>query len=261
MRIALCLEYDGSHYHGWQTQNGLDTVQSVVERALITVADSQLNIVCAGRTDSGVHAINQIIHFDCDKKRTLHGWVYGCNTLLPNDVRVKWGREMPEHFHARYSALTRRYQYIIYNSLIRPALLYKYVTWQSRILNHSDMHIASQFLLGEQDYTSFRATECQSRTPIRIVHKISVTRHGDFIVIDITANSFLHHMVRNIVSVLILVGRGKKPVNWIKEVLLAKDRRVAAETASPRGLYLVAVSYPDEFNLLLNEPNFFFIQS
>lgn len=250
MRIALGLEYDGSHYHGWQAQTGLRTVQQVLERALARVADCDINVVCAGRTDTGVHATHQIIHFDCEKERSIRSWIHGANAYLPKDVCVKWGKEMPDDFHARYSATSRRYRYIVYNSAIRPALLRSNVTWQYRQLNHRDMHEAGQFLLGENDFTSFRSVECQSNTPMRNVTDLRVSRHGDMVMIDISANAFLHHMVRNIAGVLIAVGSSKKPVSWVKEVLHAKDRRLGAETAPPYGLYLTQVTYPEEFGVI-----------
>lgn len=249
MRIALGVEYDGTHYHGWQAQTGLHTVQQAIEKALARVADCNVSVVCAGRTDTGVHATNQIIHFDCDKERSIRSWIHGANSYLPKDICVKWGREMPDEFHARYSAVFRRYRYIIYNSPIRPALQRSNVTWQYRQLDHRMMHTASQSLLGENDFTSFRSVECQSLTPMRNVTNIEVTRKGDLIMIDITANAFLHHMVRNIAGVLIAVGSGKNTIPWVKEILLAKDRRLGAETAPPYGLYLVHVGYPKEFSV------------
>lgn len=259
MRIALGVEYDGSQYHGWQAQTGLHTVQQVLEHALTKVADSDTSIVCAGRTDTGVHATNQIIHFDCEKERTIRSWIHGANSFLPKDVCVKWGREMPDNFHARYSALSRRYRYIIYNSPIRPALLRSNVTWQYRQLDHKAMQEAGQHLIGENDYTSFRSVECQSNTPMRNVHQLQVTRTGDLVMIDITANAFLHHMVRNIAGVLMAVGSGKRTSIWVQEVLQAKDRRLGAETAPPYGLYLVGVSYPKEFGVIQTNPGPLFL--
>ncbi|MCC5792937.1 MAG: tRNA pseudouridine(38-40) synthase TruA [Legionellaceae bacterium] len=247
MRIALGIEYDGSQYHGWQAQNGLYTVQQVVERAIAKVADDELSIVCAGRTDTGVHAFNQVIHFDTDKERTIRAWIYGTNSFLPKDVCVRWAKDMEEGFHARYSAISRSYRYIIFNSPIRPALYRVNMTWQYRQLNHEEMHRAAQHLVGEHDFTSFRSVECQSKTPMRNIHAISVKRQGDFVIIDVTANAFLHHMVRNIVGVLMAVGSGKEQSHWVEEVLTAKDRRRGAETAPAYGLYLVDVAYPDEF--------------
>ncbi len=254
MRIALVLEYDGSHYHGWQAQTGLHTVQQAVENAISKVADSPISVVCAGRTDTGVHATNQVIHFDTDKERSIRAWIHGVNSFLPKDVCVKWGKELPETFHARYSATARRYRYVIYNGAIRPAVLRSNMTWQYRQLDHRLMHQAGQFLLGENDFTSFRSVQCQSKTPMRNVHQLQVTRTHDLVVIDITANAFLHHMVRNIAGVLIAVGSGKNPVSWVEEVLKAKDRKLGAETAPPYGLYFVEVTYPQEFTVLQNPP-------
>jgi tRNA pseudouridine38-40 synthase len=254
MRIALVLEYDGSQYHGWQAQTGLHTVQQAVEHAIAKVADSPISIVCAGRTDTGVHATNQVVHFDTDKERSIRAWIHGVNSFLPKDVCVKWGRELSETFHARYSATARRYRYVIYNGAIRPALLRGNVTWQYRQLDHLLMHQGAQLLLGENDFTSFRSVECQSKTPMRNIHKLQVTRTNDLVIIDITANAFLHHMVRNIAGVLIAVGSGKHPVTWVGEVLKAKDRKLGAETAPPYGLYLVQVTYPQEFAVLQNSP-------
>lgn len=254
MRIGLVLEYDGSQYHGWQAQTGLHTVQQALEHALSKVADSPISVVCAGRTDTGVHATNQLIHFDTDKQRTIRAWIHGVNSFLPKDVCVKWGKELPDDFHARYSATARRYRYIIYNGAIRPALLRSNMTWQYRQLDHRLMHQAAQILLGENDFTSFRSIECQSHTPMRNIHKLQVTRSNDLVIIDITANAFLHHMVRNIAGVLIAVGSGKHPVAWVGEVLNAKDRRLGAETAPAYGLYLVQVTYPQEFAILQGQP-------
>ena len=254
MRIALVLEYDGSHYHGWQAQTGLHTVQQALEHALSKVADSPISVVCAGRTDTGVHATNQVVHFDTDKERSIRACIHGANSFLPKDVCVKWGKELPEEFNARYSATARRYRYIIYNGAIRPALLRSNMTWQYRQLDHRLMNQAAQFLVGEKDFTSFRSVECQSNTPMRNVHKIQVTRANDLVIIDITANAFLHHMVRNIAGVLIAVGSGKHPVSWVEEVLKARDRRLGAETAPAYGLYLVQVTYPQEFGILQNSP-------
>lgn len=254
MRIALVLEYDGSQYHGWQAQTGLHTVQRSVEHALSKVADCPISVVCAGRTDTGVHATNQVIHFDTDKERSIRAWIHGANSFLPKDICVKWGKELPDEFNARYSATARRYRYVIYNGAIRPALLRSNVTWQYRQLDYRLMHQSAQILLGENDFTSFRSVECQSNTPMRNVHKLQVTRTNDLVIIDITANAFLHHMVRNIAGVLIAVGSGKHPVSWVEEVLKAKDRRLGAETAPAYGLYLVQVTYPQEFAVLQNNP-------
>lgn len=259
MRVALIVEYDGSQYHGWQAQTGLHTVQDRLERALSSIADHDIDVVCAGRTDTGVHATNQVVHFDSDKERSVRAWIYGANSLLPKDMCVRFGKEMPDTFHARYSATARRYRYVIHNSPIRPALLQSNVTWQYRQLDHRMMHEAAQHLIGEHDFTSFRSVECQSKTPMRNVLYINVKRKVDLIIIDISANAFLHHMVRNIAGVLMAVGSGRKPVAWAHDVLLAQDRKLGAETAPPYGLYLVGVTYPVEFGILesVSEPLFF----
>ena len=188
MRVALMVEYDGSQYHGWQSQTGLRTIQQMLEQALSRVASQDIQVVSAGRTDTGVHATGQIIHFESEKERTVRAWIHGANTYLPKDICVKWGNEIPESFHARYSALSRRYRYIIYNSPIRPALRRSNVTWQYRQLDAVMMHEAGQCLLGEQDFTSFRSVECQSKTPMRNVHDCRVERVGEFVLIDIMAN-------------------------------------------------------------------------
>lgn len=249
MRIALIIEYDGSQYHGWQSQPGLRTVQGVLEKALTEIACHPVRVTYSGRTDTGVHATHQVVHFDSDTERNIRAWVHGTNALLPKDVCVKWGQEISDEFHARYAATYRRYRYVIYNAAIRPALLKSNVTWQSRRLDHGLMLEAAQCLLGEHDFTSFRAMQCNAKTPVRTVQSIRVFRKGDMVVLDIKANAFLHHMVRNIAGVLMAVGQGRKPVEWVETVLSAKDRKAGAETASPYGLYLVDVGYPEHFKL------------
>lgn len=250
MRVALMIEYDGSQYHGWQSQTGLHTIQQRVEQALSRVASQDIQVLCAGRTDTGVHATGQIIHFESDAERTVRAWIHGANTYLPKDIVVRWGSEMPESFHARYSAISRRYRYVIFNSPIRPALLRSNVTWQYRALDEKLMHEAGQCLLGEHDFTSFRSIECQSSTPMRHMHACRVWRVGDWVLMDVLANAFLQHMVRNIAGVLMAVGSGRKPVQWVYDVLLAKDRKMGAETAPSYGLYLTEVIYPEEYGIL-----------
>lgn len=250
MRVALMVEYDGSQYHGWQSQAGLHTIQQRLETALSRVATHDIQIVCAGRTDTGVHATGQIIHFESEKERSIRAWIHGANSFLPKDICVKWGCEIPDSFHARYSALSRRYQYVIFNSPIRPALLRSNVTWQYRRLDEKRMHEAAQCLIGEQDFTSFRSVECQSNTPMRHMFECQVKRVGDWVILEVKANAFLHHMVRNIAGVLMAVGSGRKEVGWVNDVLLAKDRTMGAETAPPYGLYLVEVAYPEEYGII-----------
>jgi tRNA pseudouridine38-40 synthase len=245
MRIALIVEYDGSRFHGWQAQPGIRTVQHTLEQAISAIANEPITVICAGRTDTGVHGLHQVVHFDTEKIRSSNSWVHGSNAHLPKDVAVRWAHETSDEFHARYSALSRQYRYIIHNTSVRPALMRSNMTWQYRLLNAELMHQAGQILCGEFDFTSFRSLECQSKTPMRNVHAISVSRIDDRVIIDIRANAFLHHMVRNIAGVLMAVGSGRRPPEWVQDVLLAKNRKMGAETASPYGLYLVNVVYPE----------------
>ncbi len=249
MRIALGIEYNGSQFHGWQTQENITTVQQTLEAALSKVADRPIRTVCAGRTDTGVHATNQVIHFDTQTFRDNHAWVLGTNSYLPKTISVHWAKNIDISFHARFSALSRRYQYFIYNHITRPSLLHHLVTWINKPLDERKMHEAAQIFIGEHDFTSFRGTGCQSRTAYRHVFVVEVNRYHDFIKIDIIANSFLHHMVRNIVGVLIEIGQARKPTAWCQEVLKAQDRSLAAKTAKPHGLYLTGVKYGDTFEL------------
>lgn len=258
MRVALMVEYDGSQYHGWQSQTGLRTIQDRVEQALGRVADQSIQVVCAGRTDTGVHATGQIIHFESDNYRSVRAWMHGANSYLPKDICIKWGAEVTNSFHARYSAMARRYRYVILNTPIRPALLRSNVTWKYRPLDHALMHEAGQILLGEQDFTSFRSVECQSKTPMRNMHELRVERFADWVVMDLTANAFLHHMVRNIAGVLMAVGSGRQEPSWVAEVLAAKDRKMGAETAPPYGLYLVEAIYPSDAGIPRPQTSLFF---
>lgn len=250
-RISCCIEYDGRRYSGWQIQalSNVLTIQAELERALGEVAAAPVRVHCAGRTDTGVHASGQIIHFDAPAARSIKAWVLGTNTHLPEDIRVLWAAPVPEDFHARFSALSRRYRYIIANTAVSPALLCGQVTWQRRQLDAVRMHEEAQSLLGEHDFTSFRAASCQSTTPMRNIHSIEVSRHGKLVVIDIKANAFLHHMVRNIAGSLMAVGSGRRDKTWIERLLQARDRNQAADTAAPHGLYLVEVDYPPRYDL------------
>ncbi len=244
-KYAIGIEYDGTHYHGWQTQEaGLKTIQTEIERALSKVADAPISITCAGRTDKGVHAVGQIGHFDTPVQRSLKSWLMGANTNLPHDICLHWIKEVDEAFNARHTALSRRYQYIIFNRSVRSALYPHRMTWHYKHLDAFKMHEAGQHLLGEHDFQSFRDAECQSKTSIREIKSLNVHRNGDLVLIDVTANAFLHHMVRNIAGVLMVIGEGKQDSSWAHEVLMAKDRTAGAITAHPFGLYLVHVEYP-----------------
>ena len=249
-RIAIGLRYDGANYHGWQYQEDtLPTVQLAVDRAVSSVADHVVHTVCAGRTDARVHACSQIIHFDTDADRSNDAWVFGTNSNLPHDISVWWAKEVDREFHARFSARARRYRYIIYNSPVRSGILRNGVGWYHKPLDESRMQSASKALLGEHDFSSFRGAGCQSKSPLRNLMSLTVERKGPMVVIEVQANAFLLHMVRNLVGVLILIGSGARPENWAEEVLQARDRRQAAMTFSPNGLYLVEVNYPDHFEI------------
>lgn len=249
MRIALGIEYDGANYYGWQRQKDVNSVQAELEKALSNIANHPVTVNCAGRTDAGVHGTGQIVHFDTDSKRDDAAWTLGVNTKLPDDIAVRWVKEVEDDFHARFSATARRYRYIIYNNRYRPGILNKGLSHYYTELDADVMHTASQALIGKQDFTTFRALHCQANSPVRTIHHINISRHNDFIVIDIKANAFLHHMVRNIAGSLIEIGIGKQPIDWLTTLLAFKDRAKAAATAKPGGLYLVEVDYPEKFNL------------
>jgi tRNA pseudouridine38-40 synthase len=248
-RYAAGLEYDGRAYSGWQYQPGLDTVQDQAQRALARVADSPVECTCAGRTDAGVHASGQVLHFDSDAARSERAWRLGANTYLPDDISVLWVREVPEQFHARFSATARSYRYVVLNRDSRPALATGRATWERRPLDAALMHDSAQVLVGEHDFSAFRAIECQSKSPVRLVERVAVTRNCEWLHLDITANAFLHHMVRNVAGLLMSVGQGESPPERVAQVLASRDRRTSAATAPPDGLYLVAVRYPAEFGL------------
>ncbi len=246
MRIALGIEYDGSGFSGWQMQShGTRTVQGELEKALSIVADEQVQVVCAGRTDTGVHATGQVIHFDTQSIRPDKAWVLGVNAHLPDDVSSIWAQQVDDQFSARFSATARQYRYVIYNRRARPAVLNRKVTWRYDSMDVNAMHQAAQALIGEQDFSSFRSAACQAEHARRCVHFVNVHRKGDFIYVDIEANAFLHHMVRNIVGSLMTIGQGEKPIDWIAELLAMKDRTRAGITAPADGLYLVKVTYPE----------------
>jgi tRNA pseudouridine38-40 synthase len=253
-RIAVGIEYDGSAYAGWQTQPSVPTLQQITEGALARIAAGPVQLTCAGRTDAGVHALGQVAHFDTNARRTSRAWVLGANTELPADVNVSWAVPVAAHFHARYSAEARTYRYVILNRLARSALAASRAAWIHRALDHERMAEAAQLLLGEHDFSAFRAAECQAKSPVRRLERLEVARRGDWLYIEATANAFLHHMVRNIAGLLIAIGKGKAPVAWAQEVLLGRDRRRAAATAPAAGLYLLAVRYPAAFALPVSAP-------
>lgn len=244
MRYVMAFEYDGQPFCGWQTQPHAPSVQDAVEAALSKVADSNIRVVCSGRTDSGVHALQQVIHFDTEVSRSSRSWVLGCNVNLPDAVSAQWAREVNADFSARFSAISRTYRYTILNRWTRPALQRNRQTWVRYPLDHVSMQRAAEQLLGEHDFSSFRAAHCQAHHPVRSISAITVQRKGLLIEIDITANAFLYHMVRNIAGSLIPVGRGQQTPEWIGEVLRSRSRAAAGKTAAPEGLTYIGPRYP-----------------
>jgi tRNA pseudouridine38-40 synthase len=249
MKYALCIDYDGTHFKGWQRQPALRTVQGELEKALAFVANEPVKVICAGRTDAGVHAAHQIIHFETNAVRENHAWLLGANAQLPKDAAIQWVIKARDDFHARYCATARRYRYFIANMSARSALLRDRVCWFPRALDHEKMHQAGQCLLGSHDFSAFRASDCQAKTPVRQIGFLDIVRTGEMIMIDIQANAFLHHMVRNIVGVLLDIGSGREPVEKMAQVLLSCDRSKAGRTARASGLYMVDVHYPEEYDL------------
>lgn len=253
-RIALGIEYNGNAYRGWQTQEpGIKTVQETLERALAKVANHPVLVVCAGRTDAGVHSTGQVVHFDSEAQRDMRAWQYGGNSNLPKDISIRWAAPVSDDFHARFRARSRTYRYVIYNHAIRPALLADQLTWHYQPLDVPLMQQAAKLLLGEHDFSSFRGVYCQAKSPVKTLYRLDVFQQGRLIVIEAHASAFLMHMVRNIAGTLMAVGQHKKPVAWVQQVLEARDRSVAAATAPPGGLYLVGVEYPEHF-VLPQEP-------
>ena len=249
MRIALGVEYDGSEYFGWQSQAGGSTVQDAIQLALSQIACAPLTVIAAGRTDSGVHALEQVIHFDTDIDRPLSAWVRGVNALLPRSIAILWAHAVPEEFHARFSAQARSYQYVLINRPTRSAVHHGKAGWFHTPLDVPAMRQAAQYLLGEHDFSSLRAAECQAKSPVKNISQLEIQQQGDTILFDLTANAFLHHMVRNIVGCLVYVGKGKHPPEWMKEVLEARQRSAAAPTFAPDGLYLRGIKYDARFGL------------
>jgi len=249
MRIAAIIEYDGSGFCGWQLQDGERTVQGCVEEALGKVANEAVRVVTAGRTDAGVHACAQVIHFDTNAVRSDHAWLRGTNSNLPPEVALLWVGKVAPEFHARFSATGREYRYVIFNRAARPTFLARRVTHGYRTLDVTRMRAAARHLIGTHDFSSYRAVQCQAKSPVRDLRRLEVERRGDIVILTAAANAFLHHMVRNLAGVLMAIGAGDKPPEWAREVLEARDRTLGGITASAEGLYLTAVEYPAHCNI------------
>lgn len=250
MRYAVGIDYDGSRYRGWQTQQpGVPSVQFTLEKALARIAAHPVVLHAAGRTDAGVHAAGMIAHFDSDAQRSLYNWVLGTNTQLPPDIALRWITPVSDEFHARFKAVARRYRYVLLNTQQRSSQLAGKATWHYHPLSLAPMQQAVSYLVGRHDFTSFRAVGCQSRQPVRDVHFARLSQRGQLIVLDIQADGFLHHMVRNIIGVLLAIGQGKREPEWVQDLLLCKDRTQGGLTAPPDGLYFVDALYPPQFEL------------
>ena len=258
-RIVLGLQYDGSNWQGWQTQPNGKTIQDMVEKAIFTFTKTTVQVFCAGRTDAGVHAIEQVIHFDTLLDREMYSWVNGVNTFLPPSIAIRWAKEIeiddinaPNNFHARFSAFARTYHYIVYNNSVRSPLWHNRAGWCFHPLDLSRMRTAVQFLTGEKDFTVFRAAACQAKTPVKTMYDIQINQIGDQFIFSFRANAFLHHMIRNIVGSLIFVGASRKEPSWIAELIASKDRSLAAPTFMPDGLYLAKIDYDAKWRLPQN---------
>lgn len=256
-RIALGLQYDGSSWQGYQTQPHGHTVQDHLEAALLQFSRQKLETTCAGRTDAGVHALGQVVHFDTDLVRSPYSWVNGVNSFLPPSIAVRWAKEVApmegREFHARFVATGRKYHYMLYNNAVRSPIFLGRAGWVFRPLDVEKMLEAAQCLLGTHDFSAFRAAQCQAKTPVKEMYGIQIARHGDVLIFTFHASAFLHHMVRNLVGSLIYVGSGAKPVSWLAEVLQGKDRSRAAPTFMPDGLYLAQIDYDPAWNLPLEQ--------
>ncbi len=249
MRVALGLEYDGQPYSGWQSQADGRTVQDALQNALSQISGEAISVVAAGRTDTGVHALEQVVHFDTAAERPLTAWVRGVNSLLPDSIVVRWAQPVVEEFHARFSARGRSYRYLLNNRNTRPALNSGRVGWFHAPLDVLAMSTAAQLVIGEHDFSAFRAAQCQAKSPVKHVYSLAIGRQGDMVIFDISANAFLHHMVRNIVGCLVYVGKGKYPPEWLAVVLAGRKRELAAPTFAPDGLYLRHIQYEAKWNL------------
>lgn len=248
-KLVMGIEYDGSVYCGWQRQSHSPSVQAELEQALSFVANQSVKLFCAGRTDTAVHACEQIAHFETEVERSDRSWLLGANTRLPHDIRILWIQPIQDDFHARFSAIARSYRYIIQNAMVPSALFHNKVCWEHRPLDAARMHEAAQQLIGRHDFSSFRASGCQAKSPVRQIEYLTVSRSGEMIYLDIKANAFLHHMVRNIAGSLMTIGSGVNPPEWMGQVLASCDRKLAAMTAPSSGLYFVQAFYPEQFKL------------
>jgi tRNA pseudouridine38-40 synthase len=248
-RWAAGVEYLGTRYAGWQWQAHAPSVQQEVERVLSRIADHPVKVTAAGRTDAGVHALNQVIHFDSEASRAPHAWLFGGNSQLPRDISLRWVQPVDADFHARYGATARSYRYVMWSARARSALLEGRVTWLIEALDAGAMDRAAQALVGEQDFSAYRDADCQSKSPVRTLHSISVRAHGAFTVLDVKANAFLHHMVRNIAGVLMAIGQGRQPESWARTVLESRSRKQGGVTAEPAGLCFIGPDYPERFGL------------
>ncbi|HEY5994009.1 MAG TPA: tRNA pseudouridine(38-40) synthase TruA [Gallionellaceae bacterium] len=253
MRIALGIEYDGSPYCGWQSQPNVRNVQDTLQAALSTIAGETISVHAAGRTDTGVHALEQVVHFDTRIERPLSAWVRGANALLPESAAVLWAHPVADEFHARFSAQARSYRYVLINRPSKIAVHHGKAGWFHAPLDVEQMRRAAAHIMGKHDFSSFRAAECQAKTPVKTITQLDIARHGDMIVFDLTADAFLHHMVRNIVGCLVYVGKGKHPPQWMKTVLDGRSRILAAPTFSPDGLYLRRIGYDAKWGLPQSE--------
>jgi len=263
MRIALGVEYDGSPFCGWQSQADGQTVQDTLQLALSRIAGDQIaseqtaagriSVVAAGRTDTGVHAFEQVVHFDTRAERPLNAWVRGVNALLPDSIAVRWAHPVPDEFHARFSAHGRSYRYLLINRDVRPAIHAGKVGWFHAPLDVAAMQAAARLLIGEHDFSAFRAAQCQAKSPVKHLHRLDIRREGEMLIFDLSADAFLHHMVRNIVGCLVYVGKGKHPPSWMTEVLDSRERTFAAPTFAPDGLYLRRIQYEAKWGLPQSE--------
>jgi tRNA pseudouridine38-40 synthase len=249
MRVAIGIAYDGAPFDGWQSQPTGNTVQDRLEAALAAIAGAAVRVTAAGRTDAGVHATGQVAHFDVAVERPDSAWVRGSNAHLPEGIAVQWACSVDDEFHARFSATSRSYTYVLYNHPVRPAVFAGRVGWFHLPLDVAAMRAAAECLVGEHDFSAFRSAECQAKTPVKLLHRVAIDRRGEHVVLEFTANAFLHHMVRNLVGCLVQVGKGAQPPGWLREVLESRDRSRAAPTFPAAGLYLTAVAYPDRWNL------------